>query len=102
MILLKIAVIPNNKTEKLQQTASEAVRILTVAGASILLPEGDQPFSEQNDACIADCDAVVALGGDGTMLHIAKRAAVYGKPILGINCGHLGFMTDLEADELDL
>lgn len=102
MILLKIAVIPNNKTEKLQETASEVVRILTAAGAVVLLPEGDQPFGEQNDACIEACDAVVALGGDGTMLHIAKRAAVYGKPILGINCGHLGFMTDLEADELDL
>lgn len=100
---MKIAVIPNNKNEKLQQTAAKAVQILTEAGATVLLSEADRPFDQQpTDECLSQCDAVVALGGDGTMLHIAKRAAAYGKPILGINCGHLGFMTDLEADELHL
>ena len=63
MISLKIAVIPNNKTEKLQQTATEAVRILTEAGATVMLPETDRPFDEQpTDACLEQCDVVVEIG----------------------------------------
>lgn len=48
------------------------------------------------------CDIVIALGGDGTILHAARLAALANKPILGINNGTLGFMAGLEADELDL
>ena len=46
-------------------------------------------------------DIAIALGGDGTMLRIAKKIAPYNKPILGINCGHLGFMAGLESNELE-
>lgn len=48
------------------------------------------------------CDIVIALGGDGTILHAARLAALANKPVLGINNGTLGFMAGLEADELDL
>ena len=54
------------------------------------------------DELMKICDIVIALGGDGTILHAAKAAAMYDKPVLGINSGHLGFMAGLEADELDL
>lgn len=47
------------------------------------------------------CDAVIALGGDGTIIHSAKHAAEAGKPILGINLGRLGFTAGLELSELD-
>ena len=45
---------------------------------------------------------IIALGGDGTILHAARLAALANKPVLGINNGTLGFMAGLEADELDL
>lgn len=45
-------------------------------------------------------DAAVVLGGDGTMLRIARAAAQNGLPLLGINVGHVGFMTELEPAEL--
>ncbi|MGN1203309.1 MAG: NAD(+)/NADH kinase [Eubacterium sp.] len=48
------------------------------------------------------CDVAIAIGGDGTTLNIAKNAAKYGKPVLGINAGRLGFMSGLEQDELEL
>ena len=48
------------------------------------------------------CDCVIAIGGDGTILHSAKHAAVLAKPVLGINLGRLGFMAGLEYNELDL
>lgn len=56
------------------------------------------PFEEQLTAC----DVVITVGGDGTLLHAAKKAAFAGKPILGINTGRLGFMTMLEPAELHL
>ena len=45
-------------------------------------------------------DAAVVLGGDGTMLRIARAAAQNELPLLGINVGHVGFMTELEPAEL--
>lgn len=49
---------------------------------------------------LADCQAVLTLGGDGTILAIASRAAKAGVPVLGINIGRLGFMTAIEFGRL--
>lgn len=46
-------------------------------------------------------DAVIVLGGDGTILEAARRAAPYNTPILGLNFGRLGYMTELELSEID-
>ena len=45
-----------------------------------------------------ECDVAVVVGGDGTMLGIARRLARFGTPMVGINQGRLGFMTDLALD----
>jgi NAD+ kinase len=50
----------------------------------------------------ADCDIMITVGGDGTILHHGKTAARLGIPLLGINMGRLGFMTSLEMSELSL
>ena len=47
-------------------------------------------------------DLVVAFGGDGTILHLARAASMRNVPVLGVNLGSLGFMSDLEASELGL
>ena len=45
--------------------------------------------------------AVVVLGGDGTLLHIAAGAYRLGLPLLGINLGGLGFLTEIHLDEVE-
>ncbi|MGV7207857.1 NAD kinase [Oxalobacteraceae bacterium A2-2] len=46
----------------------------------------------------ASCDAAIVLGGDGTMLGIARQLAPFDVPLIGINQGRLGFMTDIPLD----
>ncbi len=59
-------------------------------------------FWDQFDEMIAACDAMIAIGGDGTIIHASKHAARAGKPILGVNVGRLGFVAGLEVNELEL
>ena len=47
-------------------------------------------------------DLVIGIGGDGVMLEAARRATPAAIPILGINMGRVGYMTELEMTELDL
>ncbi len=52
-----------------------------------------------NDDIAADLDLIIVLGGDGTLLHIAEKAARHSIPVLGINMGNLGFLTELTENE---
>lgn len=47
-----------------------------------------------------ECDFVIAIGGDGTILEASAYAALGNKPLLGINTGRLGFMASMEQTEL--
>lgn len=49
-----------------------------------------------------ECDIIIAIGGDGTIIHAAHYAAECDKPVLGINAGRLGFLAGLEKQELEL
>ena len=48
----------------------------------------------------SNCDLVIAIGGDGTMLSCSRLFGVEEIPVLGINLGSLGFLTDIAPDEL--
>lgn len=48
----------------------------------------------------ADCDLIVAIGGDGTMLAAIRSALAADRPVLGLACGSLGVLTAIEADGL--
>ena len=50
---------------------------------------------------IKSADLLIAFGGDGTILHLARTVALHRVPVLGINLGSLGFMSELELNELD-
>ena len=54
------------------------------------------------DEIYSQCDLVIVIGGDGVMLEAARRATPCGIPILGINMGRIGYMTELEMTELSL
>ena len=98
---MKVAVIPNYQTED----GAVALECVCAALKNLSVPfctPKDTAFPPVDmDDCLAACDAVIALGGDGTIIHCAKRAAAFGKPVLGINSGRLGFMAGLEMNELD-
>ncbi len=62
----------------------------------------DNPLVQKQEAdFLKDKDAVIVLGGDGTILRIAVAAAKAHVPILSINLGHLGFLTELELNEIE-
>lgn len=48
------------------------------------------------------CDLVIVVGGDGSLLGAARAMARHGTPVLGINRGSLGFLTDIRPDELEV
>lgn len=106
---MKIAVIPNLSKQDAHTKAMQIINKCRKFGADILMESSFQDYfpNMQIDFCedfnlmIEACDAVIAIGGDGTIIHCAKHAAAADKPILGINVGRLGFVAGLEMDELD-
>lgn len=71
-----------------------------IENLNINMPENVAYCTEEQQ--LSDCNIAIAIGGDGTTLNVAKKAALNNKPTLGINAGRLGFMSGLEKDELQL
>ncbi len=55
---------------------------------------------EQMNAHCQGTDLALSVGGDGTILRVARMVAAWAIPIVGVNMGHLGFMTEFSADEV--
>ena len=91
---MKAAVIPNYEKQNIKSYADEVCSVLEKNGIAVMLA------AEGEDIIDESCDFVIIIGGDGTIIHNAKKAAVYKKPILGINTGRLGFMAGLKVNEL--
>ena len=75
---------------------------------AVLKSRGVDPWEAQRDdavnaiiARLKDTALVVTLGGDGTFLAGARVAAPRGIPLLGVNLGRLGFLTEVESDQLE-
>lgn len=56
----------------------------------------------KNVSEISSLDVLMVLGGDGTILGVASECAEHGVKILGVNFGHMGFLTDFEANQLGM
>lgn len=61
----------------------------------------DRGVQSRLDSLEAEMDMLVILGGDGTLLHVAARAAELDIPVVGINLGNLGFLTEVAAEEME-
>lgn len=113
MIPMKnITLMPNPYRDRGYQITRTAERILREAGAQvkICLPfHVDRNHEIPTDLhlvtmeeALRDCQALVCFGGDGTILHAARMVGSRDIPMLGINTGSMGFMAELESDELEL
>ncbi len=102
-------ILPNLTREKAAEVTDGIISKLLSLGAGVLLPEElKSSFNLAADCfapfekAVAACSAVIAVGGDATIIHAAKSAAALGKPVLGVNAGRLAFMAGLEGNELNL
>lgn len=73
----------------LSSLGADSAYILTDLGEEIRIP-----------AEYRDSKAFIVLGGDGTFIHAAKRAVDYSVPVIGVNLGSLGYLCELEAEDL--
>ena len=101
----KIAIFPNlDKDPKLEYT-KETAKEIRKFGKTVLLSdkfsyaniEGAEYLPEES--FFEKADLIVALGGDGTVLNATKNAAKFLIPVMGINIGHLGFLTQAEKND---
>ncbi|MBE6890684.1 MAG: NAD(+)/NADH kinase [Ruminococcaceae bacterium] len=97
---MKIALISNPEKDKGFEVSSRIVEYLTSKGAVVLSDSfvGCSVFTKIDDA-INECDFIITVGGDGTILKVVKSAYAYDKPILGINMGTTGYMASMEPTE---
>lgn len=106
---MKIAIMPNFGKQHALKTALECCDILNSLGIDVLAENCcKKEFAEKSfvnfgtaEEISAECDIIIAIGGDGTILTSSVYASDYDKPLMGINTGRLGFMASMERDELE-
>ena len=92
------------------EPVNQLIKLLKKRGISVRLDARTAEFaSARPDAVmprepltqlLKGADLAVAVGGDGTLLALARSVAAHHVPLVGINLGHLGFLTDISADAL--
>lgn len=61
----------------------------------------DCQISDENFDTYSEIDFVIVVGGDGTIIHHAKKAAFFNKPVLSVNAGRVGYLANLEPSEIN-
>lgn len=107
----KIVLCPNPYRDRQLNTTKKVCRILAEMGIEIAIslpfhPDLTELPSELEyqpiKTALKGANLMIAFGGDGSILHLAKTAAMHRVPILGINLGNLGYIAELESSDLSL
>jgi len=114
-VLKGVAIVANfNIPDKLNAALRVAEKLLSLECRIYMPIRGEERVNGTNpemhekitflpfDKLYKDADAVIVMGGDGTILETARYAASDGVPVFGMNLGRLGYLAELEMNELDL
>lgn len=102
----KIGIIPNFTKDKDMQLTRKIINWIEGHGGQVLLNEIEAEKINRKDLAYKsykmykESDFIIVLGGDGTLLGVARRIGWYETPILGVNLGRLGFLTGVELRDL--
>jgi NAD+ kinase len=102
----KVGIILKKQDVRVRNVVGEVIPWLRAHGVEVLLDsasEGQCPVEAAYappEELARQVDIVIVLGGDGTLLHAARLVGANGVPILGINLGSLGFLTEVKLDEM--
>lgn len=106
-MLQHFLLVTNEKKDPAFRTTERVIHILAAQGASVYMEKayatrfsGVRIFSAEKRS-FSSLDAVIAIGGDGTVLSAARYAWQFDVPILGINLGRLGYLTAFEPNDLE-
>ena len=103
----KIALSSTSQDERVISIARQIFEILSNVEVETLYDDNLSVLEEltglkslSTKAIVEKADLLIAIGGDGTMLNCSKKYGSKGIPVLGINLGKLGFLTDIAPDEI--
>ncbi|HHS12653.1 MAG TPA: NAD(+)/NADH kinase, partial [bacterium] len=105
---MHVGIVANTRKEKVRETLKPFVSRLTekgvqcVMGASLhaFLECGEEVLSVDLGKLPLKSDIIISLGGDGTMLSAARLIGAEETPLVGVNLGGLGFLTEITLDDL--
>jgi len=109
----RILLLTHTGREDAREVARAFAKELTSSGIAVRVPEADaleiglgpsevEAVSEGSAAeTIDECELVVVIGGDGTILRAAELTHGSRTPLLGINLGHVGFLAEAEVEDID-
>lgn len=91
----RFLIITNNEKKKNIESAEEIIRLIEDRGGEVSWKVMPGPNDLSPIEVPRDCDAVITVGGDGTMVRSAQRTIGSGVPLIGVNRGHLGYLCDI-------
>jgi NAD+ kinase len=101
---VRLALVVHPSREEAAEVAGRVVAEATRFGMSVTASPHDcrrvPGCTERRDDGSDDADVVVAVGGDGTVLQAVRQALAADVPVLGVNAGTVGFLTQAEPDRL--
>ena len=102
-----IALSTSSQDERVLSIATQVYEILSNAGIKVSFDSSflnlEAPTKKKHKTAkhiIKNAELLIAIGGDGTMLNCSRRYGSKGVPILGINLGNVGFLTDIAPKEI--
>lgn len=106
----KVLLCPNPSLKNAADCVAATVKSLTAVNITPMMSSENSALFDIDDSVLRGneeklmrrCDAIIVIGGDGSIFHMAKKAMLFDKPILGINSGRLGFLSQLANNELSM